>query len=720
MSSVTSNAAQQKKTEENQTLSWRSQLKVWFSSWEIYVIVLVAAFLRFYGLDRTELDSDQADIFRMAYDATHHGLWVAASNMASIHIYNPPAIIYILMLTAAFSSNPFWAAVLVAALTTFSVLFTYIFTRHYYGRLAGTLAALLYATASASVFYSRFIWQQNFLLFFVPLFIATLFLGAVSRRKGWLFPALFLLGLLVQLHASTVTLAAALLVAVVLAPGTVRWRDLIFGIISVAVIYFPYLLWESATHFQDVTILLAEMKQRSKIDNQAVLLYQQFLSPYPTHVYQHSLFYGLEPFVSWLVFVMTALIIVAGVVALLLFARSRRRDEVVQVQAQGVAKVGGSIRSWWVDVRTHPERCGLLVLLAWQGIPLLYLSHHAIALYPHYFIMLMPGPFILIGLLLARVSVWLRQFGGRVKLLHVGVYLLSGLIILAQFAASAANVLDVTSGRFQDTALSYPYYNDLSSLQQAMHAADQLAQQRHLSHLYVSTDFATETALRYLVTLTQTPATAFSSVCQVLPDPAEGPVAMLLGSHSDLNYQLLSQFASAKLVSLPSHLGGPPFHLYIVQSSGPQKTASTTFPGDFQLLGTRRIPFNNTAWLITHWNILRSVQPAFRTSYVYDITDLSNPDHNARDLTYVNKRACTFTSMHAGDQVLMSFPLVGKEATQSSIDVQIQSYSLTPFIVAPRFLKPLGLAFETDFYNYTSQRILRTANGQDRIALPTS
>jgi 4-amino-4-deoxy-L-arabinose transferase-like glycosyltransferase len=717
MSSVTSNAVQQN-TEDNQTLSWRSQLKVWLSSWEIYVIVLVATFLRFYGLDRTELDSDQADIFRMAYDATHHGLLVAASNMASIHIYNPPAIIYILMLTAAFSSNPFWAAALVAALTTLSVLFTYIFTRHYYGRLAGTLAALLYATASASVFYSRFIWQQNFLLFFVPLFIATLFLGAVSRRKGWLFPAIFLLGLLVQLHASTVTLAAALLVAWVLAPGTVRWRDLVFGIISVAVIYFPYLLWESATHFQDVTILLAEMKQQSKIDNQAVLLYQQFLSPYPAHVYQHSLFYSLEPFVSWLVFVMTALIIVAGVVALLLFARSRRRDEVVQ--AQGVAKVWDSIRSWWVDVRARPDRCGLLVLLAWQGIPLLYLSHHAIALYPHYFIMLMPGPFILIGLLLAKASVRLRRLGGRVKLLHVGVYLLAGLIVLAQFAASAANVLDVTSGRFKDTALSYPYYNDLGSLQQAMHAADQLAQQRHLSRLYVSTDFATETALRYLVTLTQTPATAFSSVCQVLPDPAEGPVVMLLGPHSDLNYQLLSQFASAKLVSLPPHLGGPPFRLYVVQSFGPQKTASTIFPGDFQLLGTQRISFNSTSWLITHWNILRSVQPAFRTSYVYDITDLSNPNHNARDLTYVNQRACTFTTMHAGDQMLMSFPLVGNEATQSSINVQIQSYSLTPFIVAPHFLQPLGLAFETDFYNYSSLHVLRTANGQNRVVLPTS
>jgi hypothetical protein len=171
---------------------------------------------------------------------------------------------------------------------------------------------------------------------------------------------------------------------------------------------------------------------------------------------------------------------------------------------------------------------------------------------------------------------------------------------------------------------------------------------------------------------------------------------------------------------MPPHLGGPPFRLYIVQSFRPQKTVATTFPGDFQLLGTRRISFNNAPWLITHWNILRSVQPAFRTSYVYKITDFSNPDHNARDLSHVNKRACTFTSMHAGDQMLISFPLMGKEATQSSINVQMQSYTLTPFIVAPHLLKPLGLAFETDFYNYVSQHILHTMSEQERIMLPTS
>jgi len=165
-------------------------LRSWLSCWEICPILLIASALRFYMINVTEFDGDQATIFSMAYDAVSHGYLVATSNVASIGIVNPPAIIYILMLPAAFSANPVWGAVLTALLATLSVLLTYIFVRRYYGRLAATIASLLYATAALPVFYSRFIWQQNLLLFFAPLYILLLFRGAVARRQGWFGPAL--------------------------------------------------------------------------------------------------------------------------------------------------------------------------------------------------------------------------------------------------------------------------------------------------------------------------------------------------------------------------------------------------------------------------------------------------------------------------------------------------------------------------------------------------
>src|SRR5258708_35074217 len=105
---------------------------LWITSWEVYLVVAVALFLRLYLINTTEFDDDQAIVFRMAHDAISHGLFVATSNIASIHIVNPPAVIYFFMLPAAFSADPLWGAVMVGLFSVVSVLLTYIFARRYY------------------------------------------------------------------------------------------------------------------------------------------------------------------------------------------------------------------------------------------------------------------------------------------------------------------------------------------------------------------------------------------------------------------------------------------------------------------------------------------------------------------------------------------------------------------------------------------------------------
>src|SRR5713226_5492435 len=92
-----------------------------------YPILFVAAFLRFYQINTTEFDEDQATIFRMAHDAIYHALLPATSNIASIRIVNPPGVIYLLMLPAAFSADPLWAEVMVGLFNTAAVLLTYVF-----------------------------------------------------------------------------------------------------------------------------------------------------------------------------------------------------------------------------------------------------------------------------------------------------------------------------------------------------------------------------------------------------------------------------------------------------------------------------------------------------------------------------------------------------------------------------------------------------------------
>ena len=235
----------------------RPTLHSWLRSWELplalILITVVAGFLRFYQISTTEFDEDQAMLFRMAQDAIHHGLLPATSNAASIGIANPPGVVYLFMPIALFSTDPVWGAILVGVCTTGAAVLTYLFTRRYYGSLAGCIAALLYATAAKPLIYARFIWQPNLMPPFVILFLFALFLGVVERRKGWLLWALCLLGILYQMHPTTLLLVLPLVVAIVLAPGTVRWRDLVLAFALLLLIFFPYLIWEFFTNFADLS-----------------------------------------------------------------------------------------------------------------------------------------------------------------------------------------------------------------------------------------------------------------------------------------------------------------------------------------------------------------------------------------------------------------------------------------------------------------------------------
>jgi 4-amino-4-deoxy-L-arabinose transferase-like glycosyltransferase len=665
------------------------------NAWEIALILLVAAFLRFYQINTTEFDDDQVKLFRMAYDAVHHGLLPITSNTASIDIAHPPGVIYLFMPIAALSANPLWGALLVGIFTTAAVLLTYFFTRRYYGRFAGIVAALLYATAVRPLNYARFIWQPNLMPPFVVLFMFALFWGVVERRKGWLFPALILFGVLFQMHPITLLLAVPLLAALVLAPGTLRWRDLALGLAFLLVIFSPYLIWEVYTRFADVHTVFTLAKHYAHIDSQAFHFYRIFLIPYDNlPADTHSIVLLFAPILSWLTLAVPLLTLGGFVTAGVLLLRSNWKG----------------VRNWWSDLRDDPYRCGLLLLLTWQIVPLLILSRHAIDLHSQYFFMFLPGPFILIGLFLAKAVAWFQARGGQWDLLRYGTYVIASLVIIAQLVGSTAAIMDSSSGNFNDRGfLPYPYHNDLRSLQHALSEADQLAQQRQLSRVYVTTDFATQAALRYLAEQMHTPTTLFdASNCLVLPNPADGPAVLLVGPYDGLTKSLLSQFATATLVDQPARLGGSPFQLYIVTPAATPTSSQNIFTDNLQLLDTqaRHLNYNSSSLLVTSWSLLRSEQPSFRTTYSYALRVLLNGNGE--------QSQCTFTAIRAGDQLLVVFGLPKNSSVPASVTIKAQSFTTIP---DNPFFGPFHM--ETDSDKSTARKVLQTMNGKDGITIIT-
>lgn len=693
----------------------------WLYSWEIYVIALVAGFLRFYYLDTSEFDGDQAAIFGLAREAVHFGLVPIVGIRASIGIENPPAVIDLLMLPAALSANPLWAVVMVGLLNTIAVLLTYFFTRRYYGRFAGICAALLYAAAAKPLNYSRFLWQQNMLAPLIVLFMFALFYGVVERRKGWVLPAVLLLGICYQLHETSTLLAIPLLVAMLLAPGTIRWRDLAFALVALLVIFSPYIIWEFSSQFSDVPIVLNVAKLHAHVDNLVIYFYRFFLSPngfssyYQIPANPASSLRLFAPILSRLRYILWLLVagglVTAGGLALWPRPHGRdvaatlRGDEEKQTSPREIKPLSW-LKKWWIGFRADPYRCGLTLLCIWQIVPLLFLLRHTVVLFPYYLLILMPGPFILMGLFFDRLISWTRRHAWYWRGLHYALYTIAALTIIAQITTSTAAVIDATDG----ANLHGKTYNDLGSLQRALTEADQLAQQRHLNRIYVTTDIYTQTAISYLAQQMQTPTTLFDdSRCLVLPAVADGPAVLLVSPYAQLTLSLLHQYASAQLIDRPTRLGAPPFQLYIVSSSLAPRTvaASSTFSGALQLLNLQRYQSNRdkSPWLVTRWELLRSLPPGSRITYNYAMMAL--PDNG---MLVTQRSLCTFTSTRAGDQLYVAFELSNPPAPFTRVTLKGQIYTTTPFHPS------LGaLHFQTDLTTDSQHIVLRTTNGQDSI-----
>lgn len=676
---------------------WR-MVVAWLLTWEIYPITLFAIFLHFYNLSTTQFDADQAILFRLPRAAIVHGLIPATGTIASIGMVNPPGYVYFLLPVAALTANP-WADVLfTASLNVIAVLLTYAFTRRYFGRLAGTVAALLYTTTFWDVFYGRFIWQPNLMPFFTILFMFALFRGAVERRPGWFAVALFLLGCMLQLHATPVYLAIPLVVALALAYTTLCRRDLVIGLCVFALLFSTYFIWEFSTHFADIQVLLRTSSNPARLDGQALRYYMNFLTPYaiaPTFALPsnpQSLLYHLLPVLKWERWAMYAVtgggFLVAGLgllgwpsIQLLPAARFPHGEAPRRTEAESLGQ-----RVWraWNVLRASPQRCALLLLLTWQIPPLLLISRHTIDLQPQYFMIFLPGPFILIGLLFHQMVMWCKQIPYPSQLGRFVVPALALFLIFLQFTGSF--------GWFFDEARGYNFhgndYDTWQDVQGAVNAADHFAQLYHVHHVYIGTDIHTYETLKYLAGQMQTPVTVLgTSNCLILPDRAQGPALMLLGPADTLNAALLTHFASATLISSPPRLGGAPFQLYLVQplsatlhspfSFAHTLTLQQAQPSTFAWTDPAAPQTGPTRVFETHWTSLKDLPAVDGTMYTYHFAARSTGQEGTDEQTSTTD--CSFSSLTAGEQLLVPFQL----PTDSTVSPTTLALSGSTWVTQP-------------------------------------
>lgn len=702
--------------------NWSASFFSLIRTWELYPILCMTIFYRLYRINTVVFVDDDASVFRLAHDAFQYGLWPITSNRASIGNLNFPLVVYLFMLPASFSANPLWGEVMVAVLNIIAVILCYIFTRRYYGRLAAAIATLLYAGSAVALLYSGDIWPQNLLPPFVMLFMLCLFRGVVARRRGWLLPALILLGILYQLHGSSLLLSIPLVAAFVFSYKTCRWREVILAGAVILVIISPFIYWQFLSGFGDIKILLAASKNAAKINIDTFKFYHFFLNPITQSVvvrraalpdYPSSLLVS-----SPLHYLRRPLLLASFVLVPLLFLCSVIYAVTISLRASAPLAAEGfkaKVVLWVTDFLHTPYRQGLALLLIWQIILPLTLVRHSIAIYPHYYIIYLPGQFILIGIFVSKVVNLVKDYQPNWKRISgYGFIALTLCVIVAQLIGSTVSLLDSTEGHFDGNAV-FPAFNDLSSLQNALNEADSVAQARHISRIYVSTTYSTGAALRYLTEQLKTPTASFDIWhCTVLPGSAAGPVVYLAESTSAIENVLINRYTDATLIDTPARLGGAPFKLFVLSAKKEPEFSAKAYTQGIHALSSNatilKSADNNDSWLSTRWQVQTATQPAPRKFDVFNF-DIKFEGKKKLGADPVN---CSSTSFNRGDQLITYQKIDVKDTLPSFVTLDTYSYINRPQI------KHLGSLTLTTFnqVNDTPYNHLQTLDGKTIISLP--
>jgi 4-amino-4-deoxy-L-arabinose transferase-like glycosyltransferase len=691
---------------------------IWWQSWEFYLIALLAVGLRLYRIDTAQYMTDQNTFYQMAHNALANGLWPISANRASTGPLIPPLFVYVMMIPSAITSNPVAGNILIALCNVAAVLLTYIFVRCYYGRLAGAISALLYATAVNVIIFSRDIWQPDLLPLFVILLLFMLFRGVVKGKRYWFLPATLLIGAMYQFHSTAVYLLAPLLVAVVLAYKTIRWRELPLAALGLLLLFAPYIYLERHNQYADVRRLFQLAVQPARFSSDALELYRVFVQSFvlnPLHQHadthlipsnEHSILLTtplrfIAQFTqpeSWLM----DLLLVGGIstVIVLILWSGRFREQ-------------GGMPGWWKELLASPQRKGLILLLVWQGM-VLFMMHHPVDvfIYIHYLTYLLPGPFILIGLLLANVvklAQW--RWSSRERMVHYGLYVGVGLIVGMQTVASAGWLVDHALGNFASN-YAKPEYFDLATVQRIVNEADQVAQQQHLSRAYIDIHGEDESAVRYLAQFVHTQLVVFDSQqCMVLPDAKSGPVVYVTDPNREDIDALLKRYTAARLVEEIQHPGGVPFKLYVL-SAKPEPRPALQLSVGVQLLSPQAdvlsSPGRASQWVATRWTVQNMQVPQPRTTYQYVFNSQLEGG-----TTGGQQQLCELSRTWPGDQLIPFFKLVGNAPRH--LVTQVQTFSS-----GPQHYDRGSLKLVTSSSVDTSRITLQTANGRKIISLSIS
>ena len=176
----------------------------------LFLIIFLTAFLRFYNIAYTEFKADQALNLYLGIDLIKNNFITDKILLSSVGLYNPPFFHYLLSLPLILSKNPIFVSSFISLLNTLAILICYLLLKKISSFKTALLGTLFYAVNPWVILYSRHIWHQNALPFFVLIFIYGLVNLIKNKNGAYLILATAGLSFALQLHQSTLPLTCLL------------------------------------------------------------------------------------------------------------------------------------------------------------------------------------------------------------------------------------------------------------------------------------------------------------------------------------------------------------------------------------------------------------------------------------------------------------------------------------------------------------------------------
>lgn len=386
-------------------------------------ILLLATVLRVAWPTLTEFKFSEARLEALALELTREGRLPLLGVPSSAGFDHSPISVYLYVPAFLFTTDPIPATIYGGLVGVAAVFLCWWLSRRWPGggRRAALTAAALFAVSPWSVAFSRKIWQVTFVplftLAFVGLIISALVEGSDANQpkaKTWnLAWAMVVYALLVQIHPSAVSVALALILWLILFWRRVRLTPLLVGGALGAVTAIPFLVYQAQNEwpaFQALTSLPG-----SVWDLCAIRLGWEAITGRGIHALAGDAYPILRivPQLGWF-FNLVGWLAAGG--SLWLAWRAAVNWRKADADKRQAARVN-------------------LILLTWLLIPLLFNLRHSMELHLHFFAIIAPAAYLIIGRAVVDIFNTVSAANTRARALRIAGALGLSLLMVGQVIA---------------------------------------------------------------------------------------------------------------------------------------------------------------------------------------------------------------------------------------------------------------------------------------------